>query len=144
MFFFQKQDGKSNTTKFFHLREKWERPPRWVQNMEVFVIEIPYTSGRRDNVWSATLGEFFFWMRFENLVAQTMKSNDRVAPNLVVSTYWRDLIYLLRSKKVTGCVLVPTVIFFALKLAKLGQMSWFTHIKWEDGLRDISKYGFSI
>ena len=28
---------------------------------------------------------FFFWTRFENLVAKTKKSNERVVPNLVAN-----------------------------------------------------------
>ena len=45
-------------------------------------------------------GEFFFWTRFENLVAKRRKINDRVVPILVAERNWNDVICLSRSEKV--------------------------------------------
>ena len=39
-------------------------------------------------------GEFFFWTRFENLVAKRRKINDRVVPILVAIRNWNDVICL--------------------------------------------------
>ena len=45
-------------------------------------------------------GGFFFWTRFENLVAKRWKINDRVVPILVAIRNWNDVIWLSRSEKV--------------------------------------------
>ena len=45
-------------------------------------------------------GGFFFWTRFENLVAKRRKINDRVVPILVAIRNWNDVIWLSRSEKV--------------------------------------------
>ena len=37
-------------------------------------------------------GGFFFWTRFENLVAKRRKINDRVVPILVAIRNWNDVI----------------------------------------------------
>ena len=44
--------------------------------------------------------DFFFWTRFENLVAKRRKINDRVVPILVAIRNWNDVIWLSRSEKV--------------------------------------------
>ena len=44
-------------------------------------------------------GRFFFWMRFENLVAKRQKINDRVAP-ILVAIRIDDVICLSSSEKV--------------------------------------------
>ena len=45
-------------------------------------------------------GGFFFWTRFDNLVAKWRKINDRVVPILVAIRNWNDVICLSRSEKV--------------------------------------------
>ena len=45
-------------------------------------------------------GGFFFWTRFENLVAKRRKINDRIVPILVAIRNWKDVICLSRSEKV--------------------------------------------
>ena len=42
---------------------------------------------------------FFFWTRFENLVAIRREINDRVVPILVAIRNWNDVICLSRSEK---------------------------------------------
>ena len=59
-------------------------------------------------------GRIFFWTRFENLVAKTTKSNERVVPNLVAKRNWNDAMRLLRSAVLSECLLIICAV---LKLA---------------------------
>ena len=55
----------------------------------------------------AAPGGFFFWTRFENLVAKRWKINDRVVPILSVAIrHWNDVICLSRSEKVASVLLL--------------------------------------
>ena len=45
-------------------------------------------------------GGFFFWTRFEDLVAKRRIINDRVVPILVALRNWNDVICLPSSEKV--------------------------------------------
>ena len=52
------------------------------------------------DTWVGLSSDFFFWTRFENLVAKRRKINDRVVPILVAVRNWNDVICLSRSEKV--------------------------------------------
>ena len=66
-------------------------------------------------------GEFFFWTRFENLVAKRWKINDRVVLILVAVRNWNDVICLSRSEKVAE--FARCVVPCRLKLTRLCQKS---------------------
>ena len=66
-------------------------------------------------------GGFFFWTRFENLVAKRRKINDRVVPILVAIRNWNDVICLSRSEKVAE--FAQCVAPCRLKLSRLCQIT---------------------
>ena len=73
---------------------------------------------------------FFLWDKVRELSRQNDKNWRHSLPNQVLIYNYDDIICLTISKKVAGCVWVPSVLFFAhLKLAKLSQKLGFTHIK---------------